>query len=612
MRFTRYDRWETQLGSVRPITATHEEDLDGTDTLTITTFDFVEKGDRLVWRDLSGQWHEHVVDSVQRIHDSNGRSISNVTAINSICETLGDYIGSLTLTDVSVASALASVISAGGSRWLSSSDVQGTFSFTFENTSVREAINQIIEEANAGELRAYVTIGSTSSAEVYTRVVQIKAERGSSTATRRFTYSRNVTSVRRIVESTDPVTALYAYGKASEDSNGNVSRLDISSVNGGLRYVEDTSARDSWGRWNDSKTAKVHHFGYYVDENCTDASFLKAQAQRQLANLSQPEITYEADVIDAEDALRGVALGDHVDIVDTAFDPPVRMRQRVTRIKRDLMLETATGTVTIGKRKSYLVMRYVEDATEKKAKTKTTSTSTKTETIVGSGGSALDQSWLDNLANRLNSDPSYLQDLADALVDGGYISGGGGNTFPTVNDATTPTVQIDDLDASNLQGISLQAKISSTLQNLLRVYRKDGYGGIYVDVGMAARRVAEVEQYSAGGQLTLYVPSDSIADLSQRGFIRLADGNVYMRGQRTGLLGSGDAYGTVQADASGASMFTPRSGIGVSNTGVDIYVASYASGISITSDYIGLAAGSTTLELKSDGVYVDGTKISTS
>ena len=62
MRFTRFDRWESQLGSVKPISATHEEALDGTDTLTLSTFSFLEKGDRLVWRGPDSAWREHVVD----------------------------------------------------------------------------------------------------------------------------------------------------------------------------------------------------------------------------------------------------------------------------------------------------------------------------------------------------------------------------------------------------------------------------------------------------------------------------------------------------------------------------------------------------------------------
>ena len=67
----------------------------------------------------------------------------------------------------------------------------------------------------------------------------------------------------------------------------------------------------------------------------------------------------------------------------------------------------------------------------------------------------------------------------------------------------------------------------------------------------------------------------------------------------------------MQADSAGASMFTPRSAVSVTNSGVDIYADSYGAGMSMSSGYLGLSAGNTTLELKSDGVYVNGTKLST-
>lgn len=604
MRFTRFDRWDTQLGSVKPISATHEEALDGTDTLTVSTFSFLEKGDRLVWRGPDGIWREHVVDDCRRVHDANGRAVTTAICINSVAETMGDYVESLTLTGVSVAVALSRVLAY--TRWTSAgSDVAGTYDFSFERVSAREALNQIVGVANAGEIRAQVTVGPTG---VAARRVGIEASRGSSSATRRFTYSKSVASVRRTVEPTDPITALYLYGKAERDDDGNAVRLTVESVNDGRRYVEDAAALALWGR-PDGSGGRAHRFGSYTDESCDDPSFLLEQGRRQLANVSQPEVTYEVDVVDAEDALAGVSLGDAVDVVDTAFAPAIRMRERVSRIRRDLMQGTATGTVTIGSRNPVLVRQFEAAASTAR---KQDDTSSKVEAGGPSWDSAanLDSAYLGRLGSSLNGDSSYISDLIDSLRDAG-MSGGSG-TFPVDNDASNPSVRIDDLDSSNLQGVSLQALISSTLQNLLRIYRKDGYGGICVDAGMAARRLAEVEQYASGGQLTLYVPSDSIADLSKRGFIRLMDGNVYMRGQQVGLLGaSGNSYGTVQAGAGGASMFTPRSGVSVANSGVDIYADNYGAGMSMSSGYLGLSAGSTTLELKSDGVYVDGRKLST-
>ena len=589
MRFTRFDRWGTQLGSVKPISATHEEALDGTDTLTLSTFSFLEKGDRLVWQGPDGTWHEHVVDECRRVHDANGRAVTTATCINSICETMGDYIESLELADATVASSLSKVLSR--SRWSSGgSDVAGTIDLSLERVSVREALGQIVEAAGSGELHAYVTVGATG---VTGRHARIAARRGSATATRRFTYSKSVASVRRTVESTDPVTALYLYGKAYGDGSGSPVRLTVEGANGGKRYVEDAAALALWGR-PDGNGGRAHRFGTYVDEACDDASFLLEQGRRQLANLSQPEVTYEVDVTDAESSLAGVSLGDAVDVVDGGFSPALRMRERVTRVRRDLMLGTATGTVTIGRHKPVLVRQFEAQAKAAKRQRKT---SAKVE-----AGSA---SW--DRAGSLSSD--YVSDLADRLRASGESIGGRG-VFPVDDDTSSPTVRLDDLGVSNLQGVALQAAISGTLQNLLRVYRKDGYGGAYIDTGMAARRLAEVEQYAAGGQLTLYVPSDTIADLTKRGFIRLADGNVYMRGQQVSPLGaSSTGYGTVQVDSGGASMFTPRSGVFVDNAGVLAYADSYAAGISVQAGSVQIAVGNDTYTFDASGISKNGTVI---
>ena len=593
MHFTRFDRWDVQLGSVKPISATHEEALDGTDTLTISTFSFLEKGDRLVWRGPDRVWREHVVDDCRRTHDANGRAVTTATCINSVCETMGDYVEELKLSGATVASALSRVLA--NTRWTSAgSDVTGTYDFSFEHVSVREALNQIIETANAGELHAYVSVGATG---VASRSVRIAARRGSPTATRRFTYSKSVTSVRRTVESTDPVTALYLYGKAKDDGSGNPVRMTVESVNGGRRYVEDAAALARWGR-PDGSGGRAHRFGTYTDENCDDPSFLLAQGRRQLANLLQPEVTYEVDVTDAEDALAGVSLGDAVDVVDEGFAPAVRMRERVTRIRRDLMLSTATGTVTIGRRTNLLVRQFQATAETKKKQSKA---SAKVE--------ASSPSW--DRAGSLSSD--YMRDLIDKLKESGEAGGSG--EFPVQNDASSPSVVLDDLDASNLQGVALQALISSNLQNLLRVYRRDGYGGVYVDVGMAARRLAEVEQYAAAGVLTLYAPSDTIADAAKRGILRLdgSNGNAYLRGPQVSTFGTASThFGTVSATSGGASMFNDRSGVIVDASGIEIYADSYQSALSLSSGGIGMSIGSTTLEVKADGVYVNGTKLATS
>ncbi len=109
-----YDRWGAQIGTVTPITCTRAEEVNGEDTLTFTTPVRFEKGDRVVFQDGGGVWHEHVVTETDESREE-ARVLNTVIAENSLCETNGDYVEDLRNQNMAASAALAKALSV--TRW---------------------------------------------------------------------------------------------------------------------------------------------------------------------------------------------------------------------------------------------------------------------------------------------------------------------------------------------------------------------------------------------------------------------------------------------------------------------------------------------------------------
>jgi len=60
------DRWEAYKGPIKTLFECEDtREVNGENALSITTLARLDKGDRLVWRDLKGRWHENIVDGVE-------------------------------------------------------------------------------------------------------------------------------------------------------------------------------------------------------------------------------------------------------------------------------------------------------------------------------------------------------------------------------------------------------------------------------------------------------------------------------------------------------------------------------------------------------------------
>lgn len=342
--FTRFSRWGDNLGRLTVSAATHTDALDGTDELKITCAEDLVKGDRIVWIDLQGACHEHIVDTIDRTHDDDGAPKTQAVCINSVNETWDDWLDDKRPSG-SVSVALASILA--DTRWeVGTCDQGGSASRTFYHESVREGLAGIIETWG-GELETLIV---HDGANIVSRRVGVRAKRGDQSSAKRFTWTKDLVSVKRSVASDNPKTRVYGYGKGVEtESGGYGRRLTFGDINNGKDYVEDADATAVWGH-PDGEGGILPAVASYVNEQCEDAAQLLQETRDYLEQVKEPKVTYTASVIDLYAFGRsweGVGVGDDVAIIDKGFSAEgVRLHGRVSQIERDLL--TGDATVTFG------------------------------------------------------------------------------------------------------------------------------------------------------------------------------------------------------------------------------------------------------------------------
>lgn len=344
--YTWQDAYVSTIGPKELLSLTHTDELNGEDSVDIVTTFALKQGYRLVWADRLGKVHEHVCQDPKGLH-AGGDTVYTDTAINSICETYGDYIEDKRPYGYGFLQALN--VCLGPTRWTAGTvDQTGTVDkgLTFYHTSAREALQSILK--CGGELETEITV---SGGRVTSRKVGIRSHRGAKGGHRRFTYTKDLTSVSR-TEHYGAITACYGYGKGIETDTGGYGRkLTFGDINNGKNYVEDATALKLYGR-PDGRGGHAHVFGQYENPNCEDAATLHAETHAYLDSHKEPGMTYEADAVDLVQFGReweGVAVGDDVQIVDTCFSPALRCEGRVTKLVTDELggsMRVTLGNIT--------------------------------------------------------------------------------------------------------------------------------------------------------------------------------------------------------------------------------------------------------------------------
>lgn len=361
-------------GALAYISAVHEEDLDGSDKLTVLSDREPAKHERLVWQDNAGYWHEHIVDGA--VDSSKGKNLRfESTCSNSISELFG-VRASGTSSRNTVQGHLNALLA--GTRWKAGncSDF-GMIELETWHKSVRECIAELCEIVE-GELVTTITVNEGG---VTKRTVRIMREYGKKTVQRAFTYSMNMHNIKREIGTEEVYTAVIGYGAKTSETAW-LDRIDelqeqydaetdsdkrkaiqkrINNAREALTSVRnnDYAARLTVQVTKDSKKSKwgvpdangnmQHNWYIYTDANCTDGEFLRKQCVKILNSTCEPLVRYEFDSSEVNPEMwEDVRLGSRVLCIDPLFDGGA-MVQRVSHIRRKLS-GTMQCRIAIGKR----------------------------------------------------------------------------------------------------------------------------------------------------------------------------------------------------------------------------------------------------------------------
>lgn len=289
----RYNRQEQLIGSIIPLEAKRLQKLTGEDTLELVTTEPLSKLDRVIYQDERGLYHEFIAMAPSDKREASGEITFSTYLENSIVELRQKHIEDRRAYDTTIGIALGRALDE--TRWdIGVLDALGTAGTNYYRISAYEAILKAAEAWSA-EIYPVITVSGN---QVASRSINAVRKRGVDIG-KRFEYGKDILGITRTVTEHVPVTRLYPYGAAeeSESGEGYGRRIDISSVNNDLTYIEDTQATASWGI-PDGQGGYLPNEGVAENHEIDDPQALKAWGLSQLEELSKPEVIYEVEVID--------------------------------------------------------------------------------------------------------------------------------------------------------------------------------------------------------------------------------------------------------------------------------------------------------------------------
>ena len=363
MRYMIFDRWGNPLGDLPyAIKAIRTRATDGTDTLDITTIGEINKDERIVFKDSLNRWAEYLCQSTQTARAA-GMPVTVAYCTGSIAELSRTYIEDKRNRNANAKACLAKALE--GTRWavgtVETGTLTGTADLSFYHCTVLEAIQKTADTYGL-EVQTEVQPDPTGN-RIGRRIIPLVEHRGSANTTKRFEYGKDLTQIKRDIDSGDVITRLYGWGKGIEQTNdqgeatGGYSRkISFADVNNGKPYVQDDQALANWGIPGPDGTR--HHSEASVDfPDCEDPQELLNLTKAALKTRTTPTVSYTADVTALGQAgydPEGTDVGDSVQIIDTSFTNPLRLEGRILQIEEDLAGSLAETKITLGNiRQSY-------------------------------------------------------------------------------------------------------------------------------------------------------------------------------------------------------------------------------------------------------------------
>lgn len=363
MRYMIFDRWGNPLGDLPyAIKAIRTRATDGTDTLDITTIGEINKDERIAFKDSMGRWAEYLCQSTQTARAA-GMPVTVAYCTGSIAELSRTYIEDKRNRNANAKACLAKALE--GTRWavgtVETGTITGTADLSFYHCTVLEAIQKTADTYGL-EVQTEYQPDPTGN-RIGRRIIHLVEHRGTANTTKRFEYGKDLTQIKRDIDSGDVITRLYGWGKGIEQTNdqgeatGGYSRkISFADVNNGKPYVQDDQALANWGIPGPDGTR--HHSEASVDfPDCEDPKELLNLTKAALKTRTTPTVSYTADVTALGQAgydPEGTDVGDSVQIIDTSFTNPLRLEGRILQIEEDLAGSLAETKITLGNiRQSY-------------------------------------------------------------------------------------------------------------------------------------------------------------------------------------------------------------------------------------------------------------------
>ena len=363
MRYMIFDRWGNPLGDLPyAIKAIRTRATDGTDTLDITTIGEINKDERIAFKDSMGRWAEYLCQSTQTARAA-GMPVTVAYCTGSIAELSRTYIEDKRNRNANAKACLAKALE--GTRWavgtVETGTITGTADLSFYHCTVLDAIQKTADTYGL-EVQTEYQPDPTGN-RIGRRIIHLVEHRGTANTTKRFEYGKDLTQIKRDIDSGDVITRLYGWGKGIEQTNdqgeatGGYSRkISFADVNNGKPYVQDDQALANWGIVGADGTR--HHSEAAVDfPDCEDPKELLNLTKAALKTRTTPVVSYTADVTALGQAgydPEGTDVGDSVQIIDTSFTNPLRLEGRILQIEEDLAGSLAETKITLGNiRQSY-------------------------------------------------------------------------------------------------------------------------------------------------------------------------------------------------------------------------------------------------------------------
>lgn len=352
-----FDRWGNPLGDLPyAIKAIRTRATDGTDTLDITTIGEINKDERIVFKDSLNRWAEYLCQSTQTARAA-GMPVTVAYCTGSIAELSRTYIEDKRNRNANAKACLAKALE--GTRWavgtVETGTLTGTADLAFYHCTVLEAVQKTADTYGL-EVQTEYQPDPTGN-RIGQRIIHLLEHRGSTSTTKRFEYGKDLTQIKRDIDSGDVITRLYGWGKGIEQTNeegeatgGYGRKISFADVNNGKPYIQDDNALANWGIVGADGTK--HHSEASADfPDCEDPKELLNLTKAALKTRTTPVVSYTADVTALGQAgydPEGTDVGDSVQIIDTSFTTPLRLEGRILQIEENLAGSLADTKITLG------------------------------------------------------------------------------------------------------------------------------------------------------------------------------------------------------------------------------------------------------------------------